>query len=347
MSSKWKCSEDAAPGDYESHTVRLLVSHCVLPKLTELSLQLFKITKNIFLPGQIDSVTTAAFTLSRGIHSFPFEIQFPGFPEFQKMDQGKSPLQAVLPPSFTFKAPKLEGSAKVRYWLSVRVKKSCRLKSNLLQKQELRFEPFNPFLSPARLGSIKVTRNGRLGSLQMTLPSPVILNDSLKLPLLLSFKSQKATIQDSSPLVVRSLKIAILMRTTILLPCSSATWTESRDLIDMTGLEARINDTGQFEALHSGLYQNTLTPEITPSFITSTVRRSHSLVVTVGFSYGCGGFIHVRVMTLTSSIDANFSQTIEAGVDVEVHTSMPLPPSITSVVEMQDHPGNGPTDSAD
>lgn len=85
-------------------------------------------------------------------------------------------------------------------------------------------------------------------------------------------------------------------------------------------LEVEINANGQFEALDVGLWGNTMVPEMTPSFITSTVRRSHSLV-DCWILKRSSRFYQVSQLPLNSAWILTFAQTVDATVDVEVHSS--------------------------
>jgi hypothetical protein len=153
-------------------------------------------------------------------------------------------------------------------------------------------------------------------------------------------RSNRSLIHDARPPMLRSLKIAIQTRKAITLTCGSAMWTESCDLVDISGLEVEINANGQFEALDEGLWGNTMVPKMTLSFISSTVCRSHSLIVTVEFSSGQVGSIQVSQLPLNSAWILTFAQTVDPTVDVEVHSNTSRPPDFESVAWAHDHKRN-------
>lgn len=105
--------------------------------------QLFKDSQKIFPPACITS-NQNGFALSEGVHSFPFEVHFPTSSACHKPQPGIAHSKTALPPSFSFKAPKRQGSATVRYWLRVKVQRKGRYRVDPSQDQELIFAPSSP-----------------------------------------------------------------------------------------------------------------------------------------------------------------------------------------------------------
>jgi len=260
-------------------------------------------------------LTVKGFTLPKGTHSFPFQIRFPVLSACHKPQPWTTHLKTTLPPSFKFRAPSHEGSAKVQYWLRVKVQRPGRFKHDPVSEQELIFLPLDPALPPPMLNPVygrsmqplnpknldsnippstfrSASGAGRRAYsfvlLEATLSSPAILYIQRSVPLRL-FVRTHATLANDPPITLRTLGIAIHTSTTITIGSDSATWTSSRDLVHISGLELQLTGSranGELsDEISKDLWKDATVRDVTPSFTTCTVIRQHSLVVTAGFSH--------------------------------------------------------------
>jgi len=138
---------------------------------------------------------------------------------------------------------------------------------------------------------------GRFVLLKAILPSPAILYVRSVLPLQLFLKTHGALADDPPPIALRTLRVAIQTKTTVTIGSDSATWTSSRDLVRISGLELQLTGSrvnGELsDEVSKDLWKDATVSDVTPSFTTCTVMRRHSLVVTAGFSYGPEDTVHV------------------------------------------------------
>ncbi|KAI9782192.1 MAG: hypothetical protein M1839_005306 [Geoglossum umbratile] len=342
--SKSTGSQDSIPGAADSH------------KLTKVRVQLFKLSQNIFPPVHVP-LALKGFTLKGGTHSFPFEIRFPVLSVCHKPQPWITHLKTTLPPSFEFRAPNHEGSAKVQYWLRVKVQRPGRFKHNPLSEQELTFLPLDPALPPPMLdpaysrsiqplgvgnlvsnvppstfrsASGLATREGCFVLLEATLPSPAILYIRRTVPMRLFVKTHATLVDDYPQIMLRTLGVAIRTNTTVTIRSDSATWTSSRDLMRISGLElqligSHVNGELLYE-ISKDLWKDATVSDMTPSFTTCTVTQQHSLVVTAGFSYG--------------PEDTDY---VETAINVEVHSGVTPAPGVTVMEELDGHHSNEQT----
>ncbi|KAJ9655036.1 hypothetical protein H2198_006030 [Neophaeococcomyces mojaviensis] len=265
LGKKWRSSEDAFPGVSESETV-------------------LQIDKDLLSLTQIESGSKGAISY-QGTHQFPFEISYKELLDYHNFNYGHFPVDTVLPPSFDFQAPNHEGSARIEYWLRATVKPS--------QKFELRFRPVGPLQPAATPAMTEVAGYGWHVSLNVSLPSQAILTISRHLPLQISLNTEARPFDDRLPLVIRSLKIIIRARTSITLQCGAAAWTETHQLLDISGLSIPVEAGRRTQTLSSELWRDALVPDIPPSFSTSIVQRQNSLVLRTGYSWGNVDDIHI------------------------------------------------------
>jgi hypothetical protein len=212
----------------------------------------------------------------------------------------------------------------VQYWLRVRVHRPGRFKHDPVCEQELTFAPADPVLPPSVLdpaygrGILMLSAKNRDSDvspstfksasgvnrqengfvlLEATLPSPAILYIQRAVPLRL-FVRTYSMLADNHPLVMlRTLGVAIRTYTTVTIGSDSATWTSSSDLVRIPKLEQLLIDSrtnGELSCeVSKDLWKDATVSDVTPSFTTCTVMRQHSLVVTIGFSYGPEDTVYV------------------------------------------------------
>jgi hypothetical protein len=285
-----------------------------------IKLKIFEVSQDIFLPG-IPSSDPKAFTLTRGAHSFPFQIQFPKLSSCRGAGSDIPHLERSLPPSFTFDAPSHCGSAKVQYWLRVQVKRPGRFKINQSLKQQivlLLLDPTPPlwmldpsYSNPTQLFNMDINvlsstfRNAsriRLRTdlsviVEAILPSPAILYMKGGIPLRLFIKTAatQTGVLDHCQVLFENLTISISTSTTITLRSDRATWTSSKDLVTLSGLRQPLHASSlEFpEEVSNDLWKYTTISDVTPSFTTCTMAQRHSLVIKAGFSHSLEDKIYV------------------------------------------------------
>jgi hypothetical protein len=103
-------------------------------------------------------------------------------------------------------------------------------------------------------------------------------------------KTHETLASGPPPIALRTLAVVIQTNTTITIGTDSGTWTSSRDLVRLSGLDlhftgARV-DGELSDEISTDLWKDSTLSDVTPSFTTCTVMRQHSLVVSAGFSYG-------------------------------------------------------------
>lgn len=280
-------------------------------------MQVLQIDKDLLSLTQIESGSKGAISY-QGTHQFPFEISYKELLDYHNFNYGHFPVDTVLPPSFDFQAPNHEGSARIEYWLRATVKPVGLLTTNKSQKFELRFRPVGPLQPAATPAMTEVAGYGWHVSLNVSLPSQAILTISRHLPLQISLNTEARPFDDRLPLVIRSLKIIIRARTSITLQCGAAAWTETHQLLDISGLSIPVEAGRRTQTLSSELWRDALVPDIPPSFSTSIVQRQNSLVLRTGYSWGNVDDIHVRILTLRLWTRLTLTQIIETLADVDV-----------------------------
>jgi hypothetical protein len=205
----------------------------------------------------------------------------------------------------------------VQYRLRVKVRRPGRFKRDPVSEQELTFLPLDPAFPPPMLDpacgrsaqllgvgnpdsspppsifkstSQVVARAGRSVMLEATLPSPAILYIQNHVPLRHFMKTHTTQADSPPPIALRALAVVIQTNTTITIGSDSATWTSSRDLVRLSGLDLQFTGArvkGELsDEISTDLWKDATLSDVTPSFTTCTVMQQHSLVVTAGFSYG-------------------------------------------------------------
>lgn len=313
--------------------------------------KLFKLSQDIFPPVNVP-LAVKGFTLPKGIHPFLFQIRFPVLSACHKLQPWTRHLETALPPSFTFRAPSYEGSVKVQYWLRVKVQRPGRFKRDPVYEQEIMFIPADPVLPPPILDPV-YSRSKQLFSaknldsnvspptfksasgidrrengfvlLEATLPSPAILYIQRAVPLRLFVRTHATLVGDPPPAVLRTLGVAIQTDTTVTIGSDSATWTSSTDLVRIPKLEKLLvgscTNEELSEEISRDLWKDATVSDVTPSFTTCTVMQQHSLVVTIGFSYGPGDTVYV----------------VKTAINVEVHSGTTPAFGVMAVEELDGH----------
>ena len=176
-------------------------------------------------------------------------------------------------------------------------------------EQHLSFSPLDPILPPPTLDLAVGTQSGRGVVLEAALPSPSVLFVGRSLPLRLFLRDRRLHMGSNSPrIALRSLAIAIQMKTTMAIGLDRNTWTSNRVMVSVSAMEpprgdfcASMDGTGdQLLEISSDLWKHATVPVLPSSFTTCAVRRQYSVVVTVGLVSSSGEALDVGRIDWTS-----------------------------------------------
>lgn len=230
--------------------------------------------------------TTKGYTLSKGVYSFPFNVQFPVFSVCPQQLSGTLHPIATLPPSFYSKTLDPRGYASILYWLEVCVQRPGRLRRNGLLEQGISFLPLDPTLPPPMISPAEFRHHGRYVMLEATFPSPSVLFVGSTIPLRLFTVDSTIPAQYPPSITLRSLTIGIQTHTTVVADKQSNTWTSSQDIVCISGIEQPVtNLRSRRTEISSDLWRSTVLPKLVPSFTTCTVSQQYSLQVTATFAH--------------------------------------------------------------
>lgn len=252
-----------------------------------------QIPQNLF-PGPRVPVASRGYSLSKGKHSYPFEIRFPVLSACPESLPGIHHVTTSLPPSFQLQGPNQSGNVNVHYWLELQVRRPGALHRDGLLEQKITFIPLDPALPPPMLSPSVCKRQGAHVALEATLPSPSVLFLGSVVPLRLFVRRPRLT-GDVTAIFLRTLAISVRTETTVTAGAHATTWRSTRDITSVTGLELPIGETGEEPMeIPSEMWSGAAVSDLTPSFTTCTIRHQHALAVSVGFDCGDTGAIEVR-----------------------------------------------------
>ncbi|CEL11559.1 hypothetical protein ASPCAL14660 [Aspergillus calidoustus] len=274
-----------------------------VPKVADESHQLFKISKVLFPPSNTPFIARG-YTLSEGQYAFPFEINFPLLAECSTSQPELRHQEAILPPSFESRAVK-GAHASVAYTLRVALKRRTHVRKVISQEQNLSFLPFDPaaaLLSSLGTGShirqkgLYISPQSSLGYSHTALPillleaklsSPPVLYSRERLPLQLCVRSLPTRIQHVLPIKLQSLLINLRSTTDILADIHNTSWTSSRRVLELHGLDDTIacdRESDVLSEIKPGVIQSVTLPDSPPSFTTCIIEHKHSLEIDATFS---------------------------------------------------------------
>ncbi|KAL3484898.1 hypothetical protein BJX62DRAFT_243477 [Aspergillus germanicus] len=275
-----------------------------VPKVDDESHQLFKRSKILF-PHPNTPFIARGYPLSEGQYAFPFKINFPLSAECSISQPELRHRDTILPPSFEAQAVKAGAHASVVYTLRVEVKRRTHLRKVISQEQNLKFLPFDPtaaLLSSLGTGyhtrqkGLYISPQGSHGYsqtalpillLEAKLPSPPVLNARERLPLQLCVRSLPTKIHHTLPIKLQSLLISLRSTTEIAADIHHTSWTSSRRVLELHGLDETITCDWESDVLSEikpGVIQCVTLPETTPSFTTCLIEHKHSLEIDATFS---------------------------------------------------------------
>jgi hypothetical protein len=124
--------------------------------------------------------------------------------------------------------------------------------------------------------------------LEAILPSPSVLYAGGNLPVQLRIRRLPAKL-DCIPIKLQYIAISLRSTTTILARLHRASWNSSQALVTLNELDEHLVscvDEESFTDIMSSILENTIVPEISPSFNNKLVEEKYSLGVEAGFSLG-------------------------------------------------------------
>ncbi|KAJ0414235.1 hypothetical protein BJY00DRAFT_318994 [Aspergillus carlsbadensis] len=314
-----------------------------VPKVADQSHQLFRKSTVLFPPSNTPFIARG-YTLSEGQYAFPFEIHFPLSAECSISQPELRHRESVLPPSFDARAVKAGAHASVAYTLRVEVKRRTHLRKVVVQEQNLTFRPFDPtaaLLSSLGTGyhvrqkGLYVDPQSSLGYsptalpillLEAKLPSPPVLYPLEKLPLQLCVRSLPTRIHHILPIKLQSLLITLRSTTDILADIHHTSWTSSRRVLELHGLDDTIQCDRESDVLSEikpGVIQSVTLPESAPSFTTCLIEHRHALEIDATFSLS----EPTKLSSIKLLINVEFGTGLYAedtGDDAEMIPAIPL-----------------------
>ena len=268
----------------------------------------------LFPPPDIHA-SPKGFSLQKGVRIFPFQFCIPILSACDDDKITITHLNATLPPSFSVTGPHKRAISEMKYWLKVTIERPGRFKPDIIEEQELKFIPLDPSLPPPMLEPTS-RRNSRNilpettspGSspprsasqhldqhkvaLEVTLPSPAIIQAKRSLPLQIFVFANETSAHSPPPIILRTLSVTLLTELTVIVGPNSTTWAIHHPLLSLTELRIVIRELIQPPGALSGdLWRGCIVPDLTPSFTTCTHMQQHFIVVTAGISRGHAGRI--------------------------------------------------------
>jgi len=307
----------------DKHKVRDVICARTLLKLTAVGFQCLQVSQILF-PGPHLPRTSKGYSLSKGVHSFPFSVQFPILSACPKQVPGISHPEASLPPSFLFKAPDHKGHVRIRYWLKVNVRRPGRLQRDGLLEQDIQFLPLNPVLPPPMLSPALSRHQGCCVVLEATIPSPSVLFVGSTIPLRLQVLNSAIPAHEPHPVTLRSITISIQTKTTLMVGMHHNTWTSNQEIVCVSSIELPLDDreAGSVE-INSDLWNNAIVPELVPSFTTCTASQQYSLLVTAKFV--CGPKQRIDVWNSSLEVGTRGANTCHIGIHNSLQHRSSLP----------------------
>ncbi|KAL4976254.1 hypothetical protein BDW66DRAFT_57511 [Aspergillus desertorum] len=136
--------------------------------------------------------------------------------------------------------------------------------------------------------------------MEAVFPSPPVLYPGRTLPLNLLIRCLPIRLGGFIPIRLRKLAISLRSTTAITAGVRHTSWTSSRVLLDLHGLDEPVrchSKADSFTEIDSNIFGNVIIPEAAPSFSTRTVEQKYLLEVKAAFTLGSAGKLSVSSCT--------------------------------------------------
>ncbi|KAL4747391.1 hypothetical protein BDW72DRAFT_196748 [Aspergillus terricola var. indicus] len=281
-----------------------------LPTVAQENHQLFRLSSLLFPPRDVPQLSKN-YTLSKREYSFPFEICFPEAPNSS---------DAHFPPSFVSRSETHGAEVNIEYVFRIDLKRPGRFRRRIAIERHLNFIPSKsaPIRSAYLYSGFSMKQAALYGHsststpagtgipvliMEAVLPSPSVLYAGGDLPVQLRIRRLPATL-DCIPIKIQYIAISLRSTVTLFAELHRMSRNSSQALVMLNELDDLLVSSGDEESfadIKSSILDNTVVPEVLPSFYNKLVEQKYSLEVEAGFSLA--GAVKSSRVTVAIEVD--------------------------------------------